>query len=134
MPFPMLGKQGYLIKGLMALYLIVMIGDTTIAIAAVTHDLQWPVQNYQMDTFIATAVISTMFQATAWYVTREFVASAINLNTKMTLQILADISLPMMFSSIFALLHAFTNNFLFHCLFLSMGAVAIRNYGKLTDS
>jgi len=134
MPFALLANQGLLIKGLMALYLVISITDTVIAIFAITHDLHLPVQKLQIIAVTATTLISAIFQFAAWYVTRQFVTSAINLNTKMTLQVLCDISLPMAFAGIFAMLYAFTNNFLCHCLFSTMAGAAIKNYGKLIES
>jgi len=114
----------------MAVCMLSITVDTVIAIAAVAQDFQGPVQNFQMISAIIKTVISAIFQGTAWYITRRFVESAINPNTKMTLQILCDISLSMFLTSGFALLHAFTNNFLFQCLFAATAAMAVRNYGK----
>jgi len=99
------------------------------SIASLTGNAYSPVQTYQMISIIVRASISIVFQATAWYITRHFLVSAINLNTKITLQILCDISVPMGLSSVSLLLWAFTNDFVLHCITVATASLAVSSYG-----
>jgi len=105
-----------------------IIVDTAVAIVSLTHDIDLPVQTYQMISFTVRASISAINQAMAWYITQQFLKSAINYNTKVTLQILCEISVPMGIASLFALMHAITNNFIFHCLLIATASVAVKSY------